>query len=77
MVSGRVLPGQNVLVTDAGGGVEIIAIQFCVAQGANMYVTTGNANKITKAVNLGVKGRVNYKDGVSLSVVRLQMGCRC
>ncbi|KZP14322.1 NAD(P)-binding protein, partial [Athelia psychrophila] len=37
-------------------------IQLCIAQGANVYVTTGSADKIKKAVDLGAMGRVNYKD---------------
>ncbi|KZP05142.1 NAD(P)-binding protein [Athelia psychrophila] len=62
MVNGRVSSGQTVLVTGAGGGVAIVAIQLCIAQGANVYVTTGSADKIKKAVDLGAKGGVNYKD---------------
>lgn len=63
MVNGRVSPGQTVLVTGAGGGVAILAIQLCIAQGANVYVTSGNAEKIKKAVEIGAKGGVCYKDG--------------
>ncbi|KAF7976106.1 hypothetical protein HWV62_7533 [Athelia sp. TMB] len=62
MVNGRVSPGQTVLVTGAGGGVAIVAIQLCIAQGANVYVTSGNAEKIKKAVEIGAKGGVCYKD---------------
>lgn len=61
MVNGEVTPGQNVLVTGAGGGVAIIAIQLCLAKGANVYVTSGSEEKIKKSVDLGAKGGVNYK----------------
>lgn len=45
-----------------GGGVAITALQLCVAKGANVYVTSGDEEKIAKAVKLGAKGGVNYKD---------------
>jgi len=61
MVNGGVSPAQNVLVTGAGGGVAAIAIQLCMAKGANVYVTSGSDEKIRNAVQSGVKGGVNYK----------------
>lgn len=60
-MNGLVSPGQNILVTGAGGGVAIVAIQLCIAQGANVYVTSGSKEKIQKAVELGAKGGVSYK----------------
>lgn len=59
--SGNALPGRNILVTGIGGGVAIQALLFAVAKGCNVYVTSGNADKITKAKELGAKGGVNYK----------------
>ncbi|KZP26103.1 hypothetical protein FIBSPDRAFT_918248 [Athelia psychrophila] len=56
MVNGRVSSGQTVLVTGAGGGVAIIAIQLCMAQSANIYITTGSADNINRAVDIGAKG---------------------
>jgi NADPH:quinone reductase-like Zn-dependent oxidoreductase len=35
---------------------------FGVAQGCNVYVTSGDQAKIDKAVKLGAKGGVNYKE---------------
>ena len=61
MINGKVSSGQNVLVTGAGGGVAIIAIQLCLAKGANVYVTSGSTEKIQESMNLGAKGGVNYK----------------
>ncbi|WP_242926972.1 quinone oxidoreductase family protein [Pontibacter vulgaris] len=54
-------PGERVLVTGAGGGVALFAVQFAVAAGAEVYVTSGSEQKITAAVGLGAKGGVNYK----------------
>ncbi|KAI0823601.1 NAD-P-binding protein [Trametes gibbosa] len=62
MVNGAVQSGDNVLITGIGGGVALIALQLCIARGANVYVTSGNADKIRRAVALGAKGGVSYKD---------------
>lgn len=59
---GRVQKGDHVLVTGIGGGVALFALQFAVAAGANVYVTSSSPEKIKKAVELGAKGGVNYKD---------------
>lgn len=59
---GRVQKGDHVLVTGIGGGVALFALQFAVAAGANVYVTSSSPEKIRKAVELGAKGGVNYKD---------------
>lgn len=53
--------GENVLVTGIGGGVAFFAMQFAVAQGANVFVTSGDEEKISKAIQLGAKGGFNYK----------------
>ncbi|KAI0034537.1 NAD-P-binding protein [Vararia minispora EC-137] len=62
MINGCVEKGQNVLITGVGGGVALFALQLCVAAGANVYVTSGSKDKIDKAVALGARGGVNYKD---------------
>ncbi|KAI0050875.1 NAD-P-binding protein [Auriscalpium vulgare] len=60
-VSARVQPGDNVLITGIGGGVALLALQICVVLGANVYVSSGNDAKVAKAVQLGAKGGVNYR----------------
>ena len=60
--SGNAKAGRNILVTGIGGGVAIMALLFAVAAGANVYVTSGNEEKIKKAKDLGAKGGVNYKE---------------
>ncbi|PCH37808.1 NAD(P)-binding protein [Wolfiporia cocos MD-104 SS10] len=61
IVNARVQKGDNVLVTGIGGGVALLAMQFCLARGANVYVTSGSEEKIRKAVALGAKAGVSYK----------------
>lgn len=63
VINALVKKGDNVLITGIGGGVALIALQLCVALGANVYVSSGNEEKIRKAVSLGAKGGVNYKAG--------------
>lgn len=54
--------GDRVLVTGIGGGVALLVLQLAVAAGAEVWVTSGSDEKIAKAVELGAKGGVNYKD---------------
>ncbi|KAF9933880.1 hypothetical protein FBU30_004048 [Linnemannia zychae] len=58
---GQVRKGQNVLITGIGGGVALMALSFCVAIGANVYVTSSDDAKILRAVRLGAVGGANYK----------------
>ena len=44
-------------------------MQICLAKGANVYVTSGNEEKIQKAVSLGAKGGANYKESKPFRVV--------
>ncbi|RDB23123.1 putative zinc-type alcohol dehydrogenase-like protein YogA [Hypsizygus marmoreus] len=62
IVNARVQAGHNVLITGIGGGVALLALQLCIAKGATVYVTSGSPEKIQKAVALGARGGVNYKD---------------
>ena len=54
--------GDNLLIPGIGGGVSSSALVFAVSIGANVYVTSGSDDKIKKAVSLGAKGGVNYKN---------------
>jgi zinc-binding alcohol dehydrogenase/oxidoreductase len=53
--------GDHVLVTGVGGGVALFALQFAVAAGAHVWVTSGSDEKIARAVGLGAAGGINYK----------------
>ncbi|RYP19131.1 hypothetical protein DL766_008517 [Monosporascus sp. MC13-8B] len=52
----------NVLVTGIGGGVALAALQFAVARGCDVWVTSSSAGKIERAVALGARGGVSYRD---------------
>lgn len=58
---GNLQAGQKVLLTGIGGGVALIALQFCLAAGAKIWVTSGSDAKIEQAKKLGAIDGVNYK----------------
>jgi zinc-binding alcohol dehydrogenase/oxidoreductase len=62
-IKGKIQKGENILVTGIGGGVSTFALIFAINIGANVFVTSGSENKINKAIELGAKGGVNYKNG--------------
>lgn len=58
---GAAQPGRNVLVTGIGGGVALQVLQFAVAMGVNVFVTSGDEAKIERAKAMGARGGVNYR----------------
>lgn len=62
--------GQKVLVTAAGSGVSTFAILWAVHHGADVYVTSGSAEKIAKAKAIGAKDGANYRDADCYSRLR-------
>ena len=56
--------GKNsrVLITGIGGGVALMALQFALSYGNEVWVTSGSPQKIKKAVGLGAQGGVLYTD---------------
>lgn len=59
--SNAAFPGSNILLTGIGGGVALQVLQFAVAFGCNVFVTSGDEAKIAKAKQMGARGGVNYK----------------
>ena len=58
---GRLQAGETVLITGIGGGVATFALQFALAAGADVWVTSSSEQKISRAVELGAKGGFNYR----------------
>lgn len=54
--------GERVLVTGTGGGAALFAVQFAVAAGAQVWVTSSSSDKILRAKALGAAGGVSYLD---------------
>lgn len=62
MVRGALQAGEKVLISGIGGGVALMTMQIALANGCQVYVTSGDDNKISKALELGASGGYNYKD---------------
>ncbi len=60
MARAHLQAGERVLISGVGGGVALIALQLAVAAGAEVWVTSSSAEKITRAVELGAKGGFDY-----------------
>jgi NADPH:quinone reductase-like Zn-dependent oxidoreductase len=59
---GELETNNTVLITGIGGGAALLALSFAVAARADVYVTSGSAAKLSRAVKLGAKGGVSYRD---------------
>ncbi len=57
---GRAKKGDKVLVTGAGSGTGVFALQWAVAAGCKVFVTSGSGEKIARAKQLGASAGVNY-----------------
>lgn len=58
--SNNALPGRNILITGIGGGVALFALQFAVAAGCRVFVTSSKEEKLRRAKDLGATGGVLY-----------------
>lgn len=52
--------GERVLVGGIGGGTAVFALQFAVAAGAEVWVTSSDPAKIARAKTLGARGGFDY-----------------
>jgi len=66
--------GERVLVTGGGGGAALFALQFAVAAGAAVWVTSSASDKLTRARALGAAGGVNYRDADWAEQLQKQTG---
>ncbi|KAJ3332431.1 hypothetical protein HDU76_000244 [Blyttiomyces sp. JEL0837] len=71
---GNLKEGQRVLIPGIGGGVALFALQFAVAVGATVFVTSSSDDKIAKAVALGAAGGVNYKKDTWVADLEAESG---
>ncbi len=53
--------GERVLITGIGGGAALFALQFAVAAGAEVWVTSSSPDKLARARTLGAAGGVDYR----------------
>ncbi|KAJ9608805.1 hypothetical protein H2200_006576 [Cladophialophora chaetospira] len=63
MINSRnAIPGRNILITGVGGGVALMAMQFALAAGCNVFVTSGSSEKLRRAEEMGAHGGALYTD---------------
>ena len=55
-------PKEKILITGTGGGVALFALQYAIATNGDVYITSGDDEKIEKAIALGANAGVNYKN---------------
>lgn len=55
-------PDEKILLTGIGGGAALFALQFAIAHGSEVWVTSSSAEKIARAVSLGAAGGFNYNE---------------
>lgn len=58
----RLRANEKVLISGAGGGAGLWALQFAVAYKVRVYVTSGSEEKLSKMKALGILGGFNYND---------------
>ncbi len=51
---------EKILISGIGGGVALFAMQFALATGLEVYVSSSSNKKIEKAISLGAKDGINY-----------------
>jgi NADPH:quinone reductase-like Zn-dependent oxidoreductase len=70
---GGLKPGESVLIVGAGGGVNSASIQIAKLAGATVYVVGSNAEKCTKAKELGADITINREETPQWSKAIYQM----
>lgn len=73
-IKAKVNKSENVLITGIGGGVALQAMQFCLALGANVFVTSKSIDKIHKAKQLGAIDGANYQDENYVKQLKMMSG---
>ncbi len=58
---GKAKKGDTVLISGVGGGAGTFALQWAVAAGCRVFVTSGSGEKLEQARQLGALAGVNYK----------------
>lgn len=54
--------GERVCISGIGGGVALFALQFALAAGAQVWVTSSSQAKIDRAIEIGATGGVLYNE---------------
>jgi tumor protein p53-inducible protein 3 len=71
-LEGELQPHERVLIHAGGSGVGTAAIQLARANGAAVYITAGQENKLARGRELGARVAVNYKQLDFAEVIRAE-----
>ncbi len=53
---------DKVFISGIGGGVALFALQFAVALGCEVFVSSSNDSKIERAIQMGARDGINYSN---------------
>lgn len=71
----RLQAGERVLITGIGGGVALLALQFAVAAGAEVHVTSSSEAKRQRALTeFGARGTYDHTDPEWVNAFRKTVG---
>jgi NADPH:quinone reductase len=74
MDTGRLKPGETLLIHGGTSGIGVIAIQMFAALGHTVFATAGSAEKCTLCETLGASRAINYKTEDFVAVVKATAG---
>ena len=74
MDTGRLKPGERLLVHGGTSGIGVIAIQMFAALGHEVFATAGSAEKCALCEALGASRAINYKTEDFVAVVKATPG---
>ncbi|PJJ79672.1 zinc-binding dehydrogenase [Mucilaginibacter auburnensis] len=60
-VKAKAKKGDTVLISGVGSGTGTFALQFALAMGCRVFVTSGSGEKLDSAIQMGALAGVNYK----------------
>lgn len=72
--SGRLLPGETLLVHGGTSGIGSLAIQIFAARGHTVFTTAGSQQKCEACRRFGAARAINYKTEDFVAVVRRETG---
>lgn len=60
--TGRLQPGERLLVHGGTSGIGCLAIQLAAGRGARVYATAGSEEKVQRCRQLGAEVAINYRE---------------
>jgi NADPH2:quinone reductase len=72
--TGRLQPGETLLIHGGTSGIGSLAIQMFAARGHTVFATAGSAEKCDAARKLGASRAINYREEDFVAVVKSETG---